>query len=58
MKQKMLLQNFINSLSMAEGASWQMIHQHADPRFIPIRDMLTQLKNNTIAIALSPSDET
>lgn len=57
MKENMLLQKFIDSLTYAENASWQMIHAHQEPRFIPIRDMIGQMKQNAIAIALMPSDD-
>lgn len=55
--QKDLMQGFIDSLTFAAGASWQMIHAHQDPRFIPIRDMLEAMKKNCMVLALGPSDD-
>jgi hypothetical protein len=48
-----ILQEFIDSLTHAEGASWQMIHQRSDTRWIPIRDMLSKIKDSAISMAVT-----
>lgn len=55
--QKELLQDFINCMTMASGAAWQMIHSHQEPRFIAIRDGIEAMKNNCMQIAMGPSDD-
>lgn len=54
--QKDLLQDFINAMTYASGASWQMVHTHSDPRFIQVREMLDSIKNSCMQLALGPSD--
>lgn len=55
--QKQLLQDFINCMTNSSGAAWQLIHQHQDIRFVPIRDALEGMKNTCMQIAMGPSDE-
>lgn len=55
--QKQLLQELIDCMTYSAGASWQMIHAHQDPRFIPIRDVLETMKNNIMQISMGPADD-
>ena len=55
-RQTELLQQFIDSMTFAAGAAWQMIHAHQDPRFIGIRGALEGMKNSCMSIAMAPSD--
>lgn len=50
-----LLSKFMDGISKAEGGAAQMVHQHMDPRFIPIRDKLTLIKQKCITIAMKAS---
>lgn len=52
--EKLLLQQFLNAMTHASGAAWQMIHMHSDPRFISIRDGLEAIKTSAISIAIQP----
>lgn len=45
----------MDGISKAEGGAAQMVHQHMDPRFIPIRDKLTLIKQKCITIAMKAS---
>lgn len=49
-----LINRFIEGLSQAIGASSQMIHQHQDPRWMTLRDLLTAVKETTVAVAVNP----
>ena len=55
--QKELLKSFAECMTYASGNAWQMIHEHQDPRFIGIRDLLESIKNNCIQLGLAPSDD-
>jgi|WetSurMetagenome_2_1015567.scaffolds.fasta_scaffold1868198_1 hypothetical protein len=46
-----LLKEFIEGVSVAAGASGQMIHSHQDPRFMFIRDKLELIKDRCVKIA-------
>lgn len=47
-----LLAKFVDGITKAEGGAAQMIHQHQDPRFIPIHDKLFKIKSKCISIAI------
>ena len=53
-----LLQKFIDGVTKSEGAMAQMVHQHQDPRFIPIRNKLTLIKKKCLDIAIKASGVT
>lgn len=47
-----LLKKFTDGLTKAVGGTSQMVHQHQDPRFIPIYKKLSLIRDRTIKIAI------
>lgn len=47
-----LLKKFTDGLTKAVGGSSQLVHQHQDPRFIPIYKKLSMIRDRTIKIAI------
>ena len=50
-----LLSKFIDGLTKAGGAAACIIHDHQDPRFIPVRDRLSLIRDKAINIAMRAS---
>lgn len=53
--QPQLLSEFIDGLTKAIGASWQLCHAHQKPQFLPIRDKLELVKRKCVDIAVRGS---
>ena len=53
-----LLQGFTDGIEKAAGAASCMIHQHGDPRFIPLRDRLVGVQKKSIDMAVKLSGVT
>lgn len=49
--QPQILNELIDGLTQAIGASGQIIHQHQDPRFLEIRSSLELAKQGCIGLA-------
>ena len=50
-----LLSKFVDGLTKASGAASCAVHDHQDPRFIPIRDKLNLIRERAINIAIKAS---
>jgi len=46
---------FMDGISKASGAASQMVHAHADPRFLPLRDRLEAVHKASSKIAVKAS---
>lgn len=49
-----LLREFVYGIIQAEGAASQMVHQHHDPRWLAIRDILSSVKDNCLSLLNLP----
>lgn len=47
-----LLKKFVDGITKAHGAAGQMVHHHQDPRFIPLYQKLSLIKEKSITIAM------
>lgn len=47
-----LLKAFVDGITKAVGGAGQMVHHHQDPRFIPIYQKLSAIRDKTIKIAI------
>ena len=54
-KVPVLLSRFVDGLTKASGAASAIVHEHQDPRFLPIRDKLVAVRDRAISIALKAS---
>lgn len=47
-----LLKEFVDGMAKAAGAAGQMVHHHQDPRFIPLFQKLSLIREKSIKIAM------
>ena len=47
-----LLKKFLDGIVKSSGAAGQMVHQHEDPRWMPLYHKLSMVREKTIKIAL------
>ena len=50
-----LLRKFVDGLTKASAAASCIVHEHQDPRFIPLRDRLLVIRDRSINIAIKAS---
>lgn len=47
-----ILKEFVDGITKAVGGAGQMVHHHQDPRFIPLYQRLSLIREKTIKIAM------
>lgn len=48
-----LLKRFLDGIVKANGAASHLVHQHQDPRFIPLYQKLSSIRDKTMRIAIN-----
>lgn len=51
-----ILKKFIDGLNKSSGAAAALVHEHQDPRFMPIYEKLTSVRNKAIDMAMKATN--